>query len=433
MIVNNLNAGRLSVSTEAYITSGIITAIRTQYIGGLGNAGVGETVGQIMLNVGIITSIVGTSCTITTIRGTDAFITGIRANTSFATPLATINTGIITNFRSTNAGITSAYVNVGVVTTLIVPSVGYLGSAVDGWMGAPTAYVNTGIITNITAQVIRGTSAANPLTAFINSGVVTSITGTGATYTNAQISSKLWVNGTGTGEGIYANIGIISAFGPGASTPTAGSMNINCGSSGDISARIITSTVAQGTAPFNVTSTTLVANLNADFLDGRSIAGFFRGSNNVWQQTDDAKNRFYFTTNGKTIFGSPADGYEYRSSTDTSILTIDNSGNVSATGEITASSDERIKTNIKTIENGLDKVTQLRGVEYDRIDIESHQIGVIAQEVEKVLPDIVHTNEEGMKSVAYGNLTAVLIEAIKELKGEVSELRAELNELKDTK
>lgn len=102
-------------------------------------------------------------------------------------------------------------------------------------------------------------------------------------------------------------------------------------------------------------------------------------------------------------------------------------------GEITASSDERIKTNIKTIENALDKVSQLRGVEYDRTDMEKHQIGVIAQEVEKIIPTVVHTNEDGMKSVAYGNLVAVLIESIKELKGEISELRAELDELKGTK
>jgi hypothetical protein len=433
MIVNNLNAGRLSVSTEAYLTSGIITAIRTKYIGGLGNAGIGETVGQIMLNVGIITSLTGTACTITTINGTDAFITGIRANTAFASPLATINTGIITNFKSTNAGISSLYASVGIITTLVIPRNGYEGSTVDGWLGAPTAYVNTGIITNITASVLRGTSSANPLTAFINSGIVTSISGVGATYTNAQITSKLSVNGTASGEGIYANIGIVSAFGPGASTPTAGSMNINCGSSGDISARVITSTAPQGTAPLTVTSTTLVTNLNVGYLSGRSVTGFLRGQNDVWQTSDDGKNRLYFGTNAKTYFGSAASGYEFRSSTDTIIVSIDNTGNVSAVGEITASSDERIKTNIKTIENALDKVTQLRGVEYDRTDIERHQIGVIAQEVEKVLPDIVHTDENGMKSVAYGNLTAVLIEAIKDLKGEVSELRAELNELKGTK
>jgi hypothetical protein len=168
-------------------------------------------------------------------------------------------------------------------------------------------------------------------------------------------------------------------------------------------------------------------------LDGRNSTGFLRGSTNVWQQSDEPANRLYFTNAGKTIFGSPAGGYEFRGSSDTAIFTIDNTGNVGASGEVTASSDERLKTNIKTIEDALDKVTQLRGVEYDRIDIEKHQIGVIAQEVEKVLPDVVHTNEDGMKSVAYGNIVAVLIESIKELKGEISELRAELDELKGTK
>jgi len=86
--------------------------------------------------------------------------------------------------------------------------------------------------------------------------------------------------------------------------------------------------------------------------------------------------------------------------------------NITAVGEVTANSDIRIKTNIKTLENALDKVLQLRGVEYDRIDINKHQIGVIAQEVEKVLPDLVVDGDK--KSVAYGNITAVLIEAIKE-------------------
>ena len=433
MIVNNLNAGRLSVSTEAYITSGIMTAIRTRYIGGLGNAGVGETSVLACFNVGVVTSLTGTACTITTINGTDAFITGIRANTSFATPTAHINTGVTTNFRSSNAGIVSAYVNVGVVTTLIVPTTGYLGSPADGWMGAPTAYVNTGIVTNITARTIRGTSGADPLSAFINVGVITALSGVGATYTNAQITSKLSVNGTGSGEGIYANIGIISAFGPSASTPTAGSMNINCGASGDVSARIFTSTVATGTAPLSVTSTTVVTNLNAGFVGGRSVTQLLRGQNDVWQTSDDGQQRLYFASNSTSYYRAPAGGHEFRGSAGTAIWTIGNTGDCTAAGEVTANSDIRLKTNIKTIENGLDKVLQLRGVEYDRIDIERHQIGVIAQEVEKVLPDVVHTGEDGIKSVAYGNIVAVLIESIKDLKGEISELRAELDELKGTK
>ena len=435
-IINNLNAGRLSVSTEAYITSGIITAIRTRYIGGLGNAGIGETVGQIMLNVGIITSLTGTACTITTINGTDAFITGVRANTALATPLATINTGIITNFRSTNAGITSAYVNTGIVTTLIVPSNGYQGATVDGWFGAPTAYVNTGFTTN---SVITNYMSAP--TGYINSGIITTLSGnasgaTGGTlkYLNAQVGASLWLSGSSSGQGIFANAGIITNFGQSDKLTL-----IHCGDGatgnpvGVVTAALFRSAIPTGTAPITVVSTTLCTNLNADLLDGRNSTGFLRGATNVWQQSDEPANRLYFTNAGKTIFGSPASGYEFRGSSDTAIFTIDNTGNVGASGEITASSDERLKTNIKTIENALDKVTQLRGVEYDRTDIEKHQIGVIAQEVEKILPDVVHTNEDGMKSVAYGNIVAVLIESIKELKGEISELRAELDELKGTK
>ena len=64
---------------------------------------------------------------------------------------------------------------------------------------------------------------------------------------------------------------------------------------------------------------------------------------------------------------------------------------------------------------------KLRGVEYDRIDIGDHQIGVIAQEVEKIIPEVVHGDET--KSVTYGNLVALLIEAIKELKKEIDELK----------
>ena len=105
-------------------------------------------------------------------------------------------------------------------------------------------------------------------------------------------------------------------------------------------------------------------------------------------------------------------------------LTIDMSAAGAATfnDNVTAYSDERLKDNIKTIENGLDKVEQLRGVTYTRDEREN--IGVIAQEVEKILPEIVLTadDEMGTKSVDYSRLTAVLIEAVKDLSARVKEL-----------
>jgi hypothetical protein len=105
-------------------------------------------------------------------------------------------------------------------------------------------------------------------------------------------------------------------------------------------------------------------------------------------------------------------------------LTIDASEAGAATfnNNVTAYSDERLKDNIETLTNGLDKVEQLRGVTYTRDEKES--IGVIAQEVEKILPEIVLTadDEIGTKSVDYSRLTAVLIEAVKELSAKLEKL-----------
>ena len=115
----------------------------------------------------------------------------------------------------------------------------------------------------------------------------------------------------------------------------------------------------------------------------------------------------------------------------TNVGSLTGAGNFTVTGNVTGYSDESLKDNIQTISDALDKVTQLRGVEFDRNDIEGnpHQIGVIAQEVEEVIPEVVITHEDGIKSVAYGNLVGLLIEAIKDLKEEVNELKARLEEV----
>ena len=103
-------------------------------------------------------------------------------------------------------------------------------------------------------------------------------------------------------------------------------------------------------------------------------------------------------------------------------LTLDMSAAGAATfnNDVTAFSDERLKSDIETITNALDKVMEMRGVTFTR---EGRQgTGVIAQEMQKVMPEVVHDENEYM-SVAYGNLVGVLIEAVKELKAEVDELK----------
>jgi hypothetical protein len=174
---------------------------------------------------------------------------------------------------------------------------------------------------------------------------------------------------------------------------------------GIVTAQRFQSNIAQGAAPFIVASSTMVNNLTAEFASNMS----FGSANQVVFKNS--------SNNGATSAN----------------LTF-NGTNLVCGGFVESTSDEKLKTNIKTIENGLEKVLSLRGVEYDRIDIDSHQVGVIAQEVEKIVPEVVSTNSEtGTKSVAYGNLVGVLIEAIKDLKVEISELKEKVDRLERSK
>ena len=110
-------------------------------------------------------------------------------------------------------------------------------------------------------------------------------------------------------------------------------------------------------------------------------------------------------------------------------------GSFTASGDVTAYSDERLKSNITTIESALSKVNAMRGVMFDKADSLSGELkastGVIAQEVEKVLPEVVHNDSNtGYKSVAYGNIVGVLIEAIKEQQLQIQELKDDIEFLK---
>jgi hypothetical protein len=117
----------------------------------------------------------------------------------------------------------------------------------------------------------------------------------------------------------------------------------------------------------------------------------------------------------------------------TSTHTFYDNGNFTAGGNVTAYSDKRLKTNIETIANALDKTTKLRGVSFMMSGKEG--IGVIAQEIQKILPEVVFENQDKDKtlSVAYGNIVGLLIESIKELKSEIDGLKSEIEEIKGKK
>ena len=178
--------------------------------------------------------------------------------------------------------------------------------------------------------------------------------------------------------------------------------------------------------------------LDADTLDGVEASGFVRTNNGAQDingsltcddvivagamlHEGDTNTLVHFTandeismkTNGSTRLKAHNSG-------------VDVTGALVASGDVTAFSDETLKTDINTINDALSTVGKLRGVSYKWKENNKPSIGVIAQEVEQIIPELVHTSEHDgkeVKSVDYGKMVGVLIEAIKELKAEVEELK----------
>ena len=134
------------------------------------------------------------------------------------------------------------------------------------------------------------------------------------------------------------------------------------------------------------------------------------GENILWRQ--------YKQNNDSNIFD------KFGMKMDTGAFTA--SGDVIAFG---SPSDKRLKENIKPIESALDKISKLQGVTFDWkksdsiLDIKQ-DIGFIAQDVQKVIPELVRENENGMLSMRHQGITPILLEAIKELKAEIEELKS---------
>jgi hypothetical protein len=115
-----------------------------------------------------------------------------------------------------------------------------------------------------------------------------------------------------------------------------------------------------------------------------------------------------------------ADNLDLTSSGITGVTDINASGIVTAT-DFNSTSDLNLKYNVETVENALDTVNALRGVSFNWKENDRKSYGVIAQELEEILPDLVIDGE--IKTVNYNGIIGVLIEAVKELKKEVEELK----------
>jgi hypothetical protein len=187
---------------------------------------------------------------------------------------------------------------------------------------------------------------------------------------------------------------------------------------------------------------TLADNTNIVIGDGSDLQIFHDGTNSVITET---QGNTLYVRGDQVVIGSPGNetGIQFNKDGDVKLYYDDNlkfattSSGVSATGAIQATgniiagnefqalSDARLKSNVETIGGALDKVKAMRGVSFNMKGKPS--VGVIAQEVLEVVPEVVNTTGDYYK-VAYSNLVGVLIEAIKELSDKVDQLEVSNND-----
>lgn len=182
-----------------------------------------------------------------------------------------------------------------------------------------------------------------------------------------------------------------------------------------------TSDTASGAITFSGGTGAVNVSANSDIRLGN---GTWSGETTCKIQHHSSNVYFQYNGSGQMIF---------RNSGGTNRFYFDNSGNFTAGGNVTAYSDIRLKKDIVTIDSPIEKIKQMRGVYYKEIETNRARTGVIAQELEKVLPEVVFdsqdtdptTGETTMtKTVDYGNMVGLLIEAIKEQQDEIERLRA---------
>lgn len=295
------------------------------------------------------------------------------------------------------------------ITTNVIPSVDAatspnysLGTASKRWnvnaytLSATTANIGSTSLTSATLQTLTVTGTST-------------LTGTVTTGGNATIGNNLTVNGTSTLTGLVT---------------TGGNANIgdNLNVSGTLAVGLTTTLTGATTIGSTATVNGLATLTNGLTVNGAGVVSIARPTtiSNTLTVTGAS------SLNNTTVNGS----LTVTGAVQTGSMAI--SGALTVTGDITAffTSDARLKTNLELIPNALEKVSEVNGYTFDwnddakamNIGDESTDVGVVAQEIEKVMPEVVKTRANGYKAVNYEKLVPLLIEAIKELKEKVERL-----------
>jgi len=348
--------------------------------------------------------------------------------------------------------------NVGIGTSIISEKLEVIGNAKASRFistvttgTSPLTVTSQTLVTNLNADYLRGKISPNgDIVGTTDTQTLTNKTltlptfgGTGVAFTGST-SGISTVRAASTASGI---IEIPSVTGIQTFVTTNAVGIVTSGMIADLS--IVNADVAAGAAISYSKLDLSNSIVNADIATGAAIAisklaastisGISLGNN----LNDLTAGSFINYSSGSTYNGSSAITVSVAATTANTADTIvarDASGdfsvgsiscaNVTATftveaADFNSTSDENLKSNIETVQNPLDTLHQLRGVTFDWKTTNKPSVGVIAQEIEQVLPQLVNEGEH--KSVNYNGLIGVLIEAVKELSAEVEDLKSQLN------
>jgi hypothetical protein len=333
--------------------------------------------------------------------------------------------------------------NIGIGTSVISQKLTVLGNVSAGQFistvtsgTAPLTVTSTTQVSNLNASLLAGKSApAGDIVGTTDNQVLTNKTLTSpviSSIVNGAFTSTIpSVNGTLVSTGstgtvtsnMIADLNIVNADVAVGAGITYGKLSLT---NSIVNADIFTNagiTYGKLSLSNSITNADIAtgAGISVSKLSASTISGITLGSNLA-----------------TLTFGTYLTGTSYNGSTAVTIATNATSANTTSTivardgsgdftaGTITATdfnstSDINLKENVSTVENALETISALRGVSFDWKETGRGSYGVIAQELEEVLPDLVKNGE--VKSVNYNGLIGVLIEAVKELKKEIEELK----------
>lgn len=288
------------------------------------------------------------------------------------------------------------------------------------------------LISNTSAITVSGGVADIGKTVYIDAKIVDRVNDTSTTNiaaasavkttydyaTSIGVSDNAFATAIGTSGNAYAVVVGASANARANVVGTSGNAytlaaftQANTALSTAQAALVNSSATFAGTLTFAQSGTNTAPVIARGGAGNTSTGLFFPATRNTVALVANSQYGVYVSPTGNVSIGSANASYKLH------VL-----GDIYATGDITAFSDAALKTDVVTISDAVSLVKNLRGVRYTRTDNQQRKVGVIAQEVREVLPEVV-VNSDNQIGVSYQSMVAVLIEAVKELSAEVEKLK----------